>query len=322
MKPKVLINQQLPAEVLDYIGEHCEHNVWNSEVPMTRAQVLEQISEVQGLFVSGEKIDEELLAHAPKLKVVSTASVGYNNFELADMKRHGIIGTHTPYVLDDTVADLIIGLMLASARRIPELDRYMRAGKWEKGAGRSLFGTDVHHKTLGIIGMGRIGEAVAKRAVHGFDMQVLYANRRPNPSAEARVGAQFCSMDELLHQADFVLLMVPLTDSTYRLIGEKQFAMMKPSAIFINASRGQTVDEQALVRSLKTGTIQAAGLDVFEQEPIDPQNPLLQLDNAVLVPHIGSATAATRLEMAMLAAKNLVLGVQDQIPPNVVPELQ
>jgi gluconate 2-dehydrogenase len=244
--------------------------------------MFELLSAADGLLTSGTRINAELLDQAPKLKIVSNISVGYNNFDLDEM----------------------------------------RTGLWKKGMDEEMFGVDVHHATLGIIGMGRIGEAVAQRARFGFNMDVLYSNRSHNVEAEQKFGARYCSMDELLAQSDYILVMTPLSKETEKMIGRAQFAKMKATAIFINASRGQIVDEAALIEALQTGTIQAAGLDVFEVEPVDADNPLLKLPNVVLMPHIGSATHATRSDMAMLAAKNMVAGLSGQVPQNVVKELR
>ncbi|WP_028548276.1 2-hydroxyacid dehydrogenase [Paenibacillus sp. UNC451MF] len=322
-KPKILITRKIPAECLSYLEEHCDCTQWEGEGSLPREQLLEQIKDYDGLLLSGTSVDSELLERAPRLKAVSSISVGYNHFNIEDMKAREVIGTHTPYVLDDTVADLVLALMLASARRVAELDSFVKQGKWKRGAVREehLFGMDVHHATLGIIGMGRIGEAIAKRAVHGFDMNLLYYNRSRKPEIEERFGAQYCTLEKLLQESDFVVLMTPLTPETVQFIRKEHFEMMKPSAFFINASRGQTVDEQALIDALSNGTIRGAGLDVFEKEPISPDNPLLQLDNAVTVPHIGSATVKTRNDMAMVASRNLV-GALTGGQAYVVPELQ
>jgi gluconate 2-dehydrogenase len=284
--------------------------------------LLEELSDVDGLLIAGGKIDQELLDLAPKLKVVSNVSVGYNNFDLAAMKAREVMGTHTPTVLDDTVADLVFGLILATARRIPELDRYVKDGKWQKGSDEHLFGMDVHHAKLGIIGMGRIGETIARRAKYGFSMDVLYYNRTRKVAAEQSLGVKYCTLQELLQESDFVVLMTPLTAETTHLIGREELALMKKTAIFINTSRGQTVDEEALIEALENGGIYGAGLDVYGQEPVDLNNPLLKWPNVVTLPHIGSATAKTRFDMAMLAAENLVKAVSGELPPNLVEELK
>lgn len=322
MKPKVYISRPIPAEVEAYIAEHCEYRKWSGEGPLGYEQMKTELADAEGLLTTGGRIDEGLLAHAPKLRVVSTISVGYNNMDIAAMKARGVIGTHTPYVLDDSVADLVLGLMLSVSRRIPEMDRFIRQGGWKRGDDRSIFGRDVHHATVGIIGMGRIGEAIAQRAKLGFSMNVLYYNRSRKPEAEARFGAEYCTLEELLARSDFVVLMTPLTAETTRFIGARHFALMKPTAYFINASRGMVVDEPALIEALQQGKIAGAGLDVFAKEPVDPANPLLRMDNVVAVPHIGSATAQTRFEMAMTAARNLVAAVKGETPPYLVPEFR
>jgi gluconate 2-dehydrogenase len=322
MKPKVYVARPVPPEVKSYLQAHADCTFWESKERLGRERFFAAIAEVEGLLTSGTPINEELLARAPKLRIVSNISVGYDNFDLEAMSRRGVLGTHTPGVLDDTVADLILAMMLAAARRVTELDRLVRRGGWVRGMDEELFGLDVHHATVGIIGMGRIGEAVAKRARLGFDMDVLYYNRSRKPDAEARYGATYVPMEELLARSDFVVVMTPLTPHTEKMIGREQLARMKPTAFLINASRGAVVDEAALIEALRNGTIRGAALDVFEREPVDPANPLLAMDNVVLLPHIGSATARTRNAMAMLAARNLVAGLRGETPPNPVPELR
>jgi gluconate 2-dehydrogenase len=322
MKPKVFIANPIPRGVEDYIAEHCDYRKWDSEEIIPRSQLLEELSDVDGLLIVGGKIDQELLAHAPKLKVVSNVSVGYNNFDLAAMKAREVMGTNTPNVLNETVADLVFGLILAAARRIPELDRYVKDGKWQRGHDEHLFGVDVHHAKLGIIGMGRIGETIARRGKYGFSMDVLYYNRTRKVAAEQSLGVKYCTLQELLQESDFVVLMTPLTAETTHLIGRLELALMKKTAIFINTSRGQTLDEEALIDALEKGNIRGAGLDVFGQEPVDPNNPLLKMSNVVTLPHIGSATEKTRFDMAMIGAQNLVKAVSGEVPPNLVEELR
>lgn len=322
MKPKVYIARPVPAKVEAFISKYCQYEKWNGPEPITRSQLLKQISDAEGLLITGEKIDDEFLDHAPRLKAVSNISVGYNNFDLEAMKKRSIIGTNTPGVLDETVADLALALMLSAARRIPEMDKLVKDGKWGNKSDEPLFGVDVHGKTLGIIGMGRIGESIARRAKFGFNMEVLYHNRRRKSEVEETLSTTYSSLDHLLRESDFVLLMVPYTPETRHLMGREQFVLMKKSAIFINTSRGQTVDEKALIEALRNKEILAAGLDVFEKEPISHDNPLLAMPNVVTLPHIGSATHQTRFDMAMLAAKNLVAVVTGREISNVVPELK
>lgn len=321
MKPFVVITKKIPEHIETYLAEHCRYIKWEDHGSMPMEMMKKYLHEADGLLTSGQTINEEFLSYAPRLKVVSTISVGYNHFDLEAMKARQVLGTNTPGVLNDTVADLIFALILATARHVPQMDQYIRQGKWTSGIPTSRFGLDVHHKTLGIIGMGGIGEAVAQRAKWGFGMNILYHNRRRKPEAEAKLQAHYCSMEQLLGEADFIVLMTPLNSNTYHLIGQEQFALMKSSAIFINASRGETVDETALIHALKSKQIYAAGLDVFQQEPIGADHPLLSLPNVVALPHIGSATQETRDAMTLLAAQNLVAALQGKRPAHVVHEL-
>lgn len=320
-KPKVLIAKKIPSYVEEYIGKYCDYEKYYPE-ENDGISLLEKLRDKEGFLQSGIKIDDELLNSAPNLKVVSNISVGYNNFDADAMKRRNVIGTHTPGVLNDTVADLIFALILSAARKVPQLDSYVKSGNWDIMDHPSVFGKDVHHATLGIIGMGRIGQDVAKRARYGFDMDVLYYNRTRKYNVEENLGVKYAEFDEVLSNSDFILIMTPLNDETYHLIDEPQFNLMKNDAIFINASRGATVNEKALIKALTDGQILAAGLDVYEQEPVDKDNPLLNLSNVVLLPHIGSATEKTRSDMAMLAAENMVKVLLGEMPPNIVPELK
>lgn len=321
-RPKVYITEKIPEEVEKYIAEFCEYEKWDSETKIPREILLQKLEDKDGVMLTGIKIDEELLKRAPRLKVVSDITVGYNNFDVEAMKKRKVLGTNTPYVLDDTVADLIFGLMLSASRRIVELDRYVKNNKWTPRDDKNLYGLDVHHATLGIIGMGRIGEAVAKRARLGFDMEVLYYNRTRKEDAEEKLGVKYSDFDSLIEKSDFIVLMTPLTKDTYHLIDSKEFNKMKNTAVFINASRGQTVNEKALIEALENNKIFATGLDVYEIEPINSDNPLLKMPNVVTLPHIGSATEKTRFDMCRVAAENLVKAVCGEVPPNIVPELR
>lgn len=322
MKPYVYLTNTVPKEVQELIEESCTLGMWEGKEPISKEALYENVKEAEGLITSGISINKELLEHAPRLKVVSNYSVGYDNFDIDEMAKRNIVGTHTPFTLDDTVADLAFALILSSARRISELDRYIRKGKWHEKDAKEIFGSDVHHQTLGIIGMGRIGEAVAKRAKFGFDMEVLYHNRNRKPEAEKTYGVSYQSLDDLLASSDFVLMITPLTDETYHMIGKEEFKKMKSTAHFINVSRGNTVDEDALIEALTNGTIAGAGLDVFQKEPINEDNPLLQLENVTLAPHIGSATEIVRLNMFKQAAKNTIEVVHGRKAPNPVKELK
>lgn len=318
MKPKVIVYQKVDPKVLDFIEKDCEIVYFEKLESNTYPEFLRELKTANGILGSGLKVDKDLLDKAPQLKIVSNISVGYDNLDLSALSARGIMATNTPEVLNDTVADTIMGLILAAARRIPELDHWVKTGQWKSNLEEQWFGADVHHKVLGIIGMGGIGSAVAKRAHFGFDMAILYHNRTRNKDAEERYSATYCSMEELLKKSDFVCLMTPLTPETKRLMGKTEFEHMKESAIFINCSRGKTVDEEALIHALQTGKILGAGLDVFVKEPLYMDNPLVSMKNVVTLPHIGSATYETRLKMAMLAATNLVSGLKGQTPANLI----
>ncbi len=280
--------------------------VWDQEYPVPRDILLEKAKRSDGLYVMlSDRIDRELIDAAPHLKVVSTLAVGYDNIDVEACKKRGIVVTNTPDVLTDATADLAFGLLMAAGRRFVEANRVLMNGEWKTWSPYFMAGQRIHGATIGIIGMGRIGEAVAKRA-SGFDMRILYHNRSRKVEAEETYGATYCSLPDLLCESDYVVLLTPLTEETKGLMGAEQFAMMKSTAVFINASRGATVDEVALYQALKQETIWAAGLDVFQQEPIPTDHPLLSLPNVVALPHIGSATYETRDRMAMLVAQNLV----------------
>ena len=321
MKPKIFISKAIPLEVEKYISQHCDYEKWESEESISRDSLLNKLENVDGLLTSGEQINEELLLSAPRLKVVSNMSVGYNNFDITAMKKRGVLGTHTPGILDGSVADLTFGLILSAARRIPEMDQHIKEGSWEPGDDRKYFGLDVHGTKLGIIGMGRIGKEVARRGKYGFNMDVLYHNRNRDHEFEETTGARFCSLNELLQESDVIVLLIPLTEDTVNFIGQNEFNQMKSTAIFINVSRGQTVDEDALIHTLEREGIYAAGLDVFHEEPLTTTSGLKKLKNVVMTPHIGTATLKTRSDIAMLAAQNLVLTLNGE-KQNVVKEMQ
>jgi glyoxylate/hydroxypyruvate/2-ketogluconate reductase len=321
-RPRVLIALNIPGEVEEYIGKYCEYEKWDSEEPMPRGELLKKLKDKDGVIIDGVRVDEEFLENGPHLKVVCNVSVGYNNFDIDAMKRKNVIGTNTPMVLNDTVADLIMGLILAVARRIPEMDKYVKEGNWRLQDYKSLFGIDVHHSTIGIIGMGRIGEVVAKRAKAGFDAEVIYYNRKRRLEIEEKLGISYVDLNELLSKSDYIVLMTPLTKETFHIIDFEEFNRMKKNAIFINASRGQTVNEKALIDSLKSKKILGAGLDVFEIEPVERDNELLSMPNVVTLPHLGSATEKTNDDMAWLAAENLVNALCKGNAVSIVPELR
>ncbi|WP_200551235.1 glyoxylate/hydroxypyruvate reductase GhrB [Kosakonia sp. LAM2021] len=318
MKPSIILYKALPDDLLQRLETHFTVTRVANLKPETVAQHADAFASAQGLLGSSEKVDSELLEKMPQLRATSTISVGYDNFDVDALNARKILLMHTPTVLTETVADTIMALVLSSARRVVEVAERVKVGEWTSGIGADWFGIDVHHKTLGIIGMGRIGLALAQRAHFGFGMPILYNARRHHTEAEERFQARYCDLETLLKESDFVCLVLPLTDETYHLIGKAQFEMMKKSAIFINAGRGPVVDEAALIDALKNGEIHAAGLDVFEQEPLPVDSPLLSLPNVVALPHIGSATHETRYNMAECAVDNLIDALNGKVEKNCV----
>lgn len=319
MKPKVLITRKISREIVEKIEAVCSVEMWEEEEIQIPREVLEKkIVDMEGLFcLLTETVDSDLLDKAKKLKVVSNMAVGYNNIDIEAAKQRGITVTNTPGVLTETTADLTFALLMATSRRLIEASRCLHNGEWKTWSPMQLTGQDIFGATMGIIGMGRIGEAVAKRA-KGFNMELLYHNRSRKPEVESNLGVQYLELDELLQQSDFVVVMTPYTKETVNLIAERELSLMKKSAILINTARGGIVNEEALYRALKNNEIWAAGLDVFETEPVSLDNPLLSLPNVVALPHIGSASIKTRLKMAELAADNLIKGVTNQKPTYVV----
>ncbi len=318
MKPSVILYKALPDALQQRLENHFTVTRVNNLSPETVQQHAEAFAGAVGLLGSSEKVDAALLEKMPKLRATSTISVGYDNFDVDALNARNVLLMHTPTVLTETVADTLMALVLSSARRVVEVAERVKAGEWTKSIGPDWFGTDVHGKTLGIVGMGRIGLALAQRAHFGFNMPILYNARRQHKEAEERFNARYCELDTLLQEADFVCLILPLTDETHHLMGKAQFEKMKKSAIFINAGRGPVVDEQALIAALKNGEIHAAGLDVFEQEPLPASSELLKLPNVVALPHIGSATHETRYNMAACAVDNLIDALQDKVDKNCV----
>lgn len=316
---KVLITRGVFPEVVEALSSRfeVEHNAEDRPWPPEElAQRLKGKSAAMATVM--DRFDEAILAGAPDLKVISNIAVGYNNIDVPACTRRGIRVTNTPGVLDDTTADLTWSLMMAAARRIAEGDAYVRAGEWKIAFGVQYFlGQDIHHATLGIIGMGRIGQAIARRAL-GFDMKVLYHNRSRLPETdEKRLNAAWVERDRLLAESDFVVVMAPYSPATHHLIGAAEIAKMKPTAVLVNSARGGVVDDAALVAALRDKRIAAAGLDVFEGEPkVNPG--FLGLRNVVMTPHIGSASRATRMVMCNTAAANLTAVLEGREPPNAV----
>jgi glyoxylate reductase len=317
MKPRVFITRPLPAPAIGLLSACCEVRVHPEDAPLKPAQLAEACREVEGLMACGVRVNEEVLAQTPKLRVIANVGVGYDNIDVAACTRRRIVVTNTPEVVTEATADFAFALLLAVARRVAEGDRYVRERRWQKWQWGLLWGADVHHKTLGLYGFGRIGQAMARRA-RGFSMRVLYHARRRVPEAlERELEAQYVDRETLLRESDFLSLHVPLTPETHHLIRAPELDLMKLSAFLINTARGKAVDEEALVQALKAGRIAGAGLDVFEHEPhVHPA--LLEMANVVLMPHVGTATSETRLKMAMLAAENLLAALEGRHPPNLV----
>ena len=318
MKKQVVLYKKLSPLLMARLHEHADVTLIDNLNPEGIAQLRDALPRAQGLLGASLKLDAQLLDLAPNLEAIASVSVGVDNYDIDYLTERRILLSNTPDVLTETTADTGFALILATARRVVELANMVRAGQWQRNIGPAHFGTDVHGKTLGIIGMGRIGEALAQRGHFGFGMPVIYHSHSPKPAVEQRFNAQYRSLTELLQQADFICLTLPLTAETEGLIGAKEFALMRPESIFINISRGKVVDETALIEALRTGQIRAAGLDVFEREPLQTDSPLLTLNNVVATPHMGSATHETREAMARCAVDNLLMALAGERPKNLV----
>jgi glyoxylate reductase len=316
-KPKVYVSRLIPDEGMKLLYEKCDVTVNPYDRVATREELLENVKGKDALLcLLTDAIDEEVFATNPNLKVVANYAVGYNNIVVKDANKYGVPVTNTPGVLTETTADFAWTLLMATARRIVEADTFNRTGKFVGWAPLLLLGQDVHHKTIGIVGFGRIGQAVAQRA-RGFDMNVLYYDMNKMPEVAAKYDAQYRELDDLIRESDFITLHVDLNESTRHLISDREFGMMKKNAYLINTSRGPVVDEQALVRALKSDQIAGAGLDVYEDEPIMAPG-LAECANAVLAPHTASATRETRGAMARIAAENIIAALEGRTPPNIV----
>jgi glyoxylate reductase len=321
MKPKVYVTRPLPAPALELLSSACEVGSYPEDAAIPSAQLAEECREVEGILVNSAKVSKEVLLAAPRLRAISNCGVGYDNIDVAACNRRRIPITNTAGSLEETTADLAFTLLLATARRAVEADRYVREGRWDRWQWGLLHGLDVHHKTLGLVGFGGIGQRMARRGL-GFSMRVLYfARHRAAESVERELRAEYAGLETLLRESNYISLHVPLTPETRHIIDGRALGLMKSTAILINTARGPVVDEEALVQALSSRKIAGAGLDVFEGEPrVNPN--LLGLENVVLAPHIGSATGETRLRMATLAVRNLLAMLAGERPANVVnPEI-
>lgn len=309
-KPRVFVTRRIPAVGLDLIAPHCHAEVWPDLLPPPSGVLREKVRDCDGVIsLLTDRVDEELLAAAPKLRVVSNFAVGVNNIDLAAAARRNVRVGNTPDVLTEATADIAVTLLLAAARRLGESAIDAREGRWKTWDPLGWLGQDLVGRTLGIVGMGRIGFATAKRLRHGWGMRVLYTARRPKPDAERELKATHVDFDTLLRESDYVSVHTDLNAETKGLFGAEQFARMKPTAVFVNTARGPVVDQAALAAALRTGTIFAAGLDVTDPEPLPPEHELFRLPNCVIAPHIASATVHTRNEMARICAENLIAGL-------------
>ena len=317
-RPRVFVTRRLPGDALDRLAADTEMRLWEAPLPPPRETLLAEARQADGLLtLLTDRVDEELLGVAPRLRAVSNMAVGFDNIDVPACTARGILVGNTPGVLTDTTADFAFALLMAAARRIVEADAFTRAGKWQTWDPGLLLGQDIHHATIGIAGMGQIGQAIARRA-HGFDMRILYVDAIPRPEIETQLGARRVDLDTLLRESDFVTLHVPLLPETRGMIGAAQLALMKPTAVLINTSRGPVVDQRALAEALRQGRPGMAALDVTDPEPISMDDPLLALPNAIIAPHIASGSRATRERMAAMAVENLLAGLRGDLPPNCV----
>ncbi len=312
MKPKVFVTRLIPEQGLDILRTECEVEVWQDELPPARALLLEKAKGNDALLtLLTDRVDAELLDINPKLRVVANMAVGFDNIDVPAATARGVPIGNTPGVLTDTTADFAFALMMSAARRVVEGADYVRAGKWKTWGPKLLLGPDVHHATLGIIGFGRIGQGMAKRA-SGFDMRIFYYDVYRREDLEKSMGVTYAELDTLYAQSDFITLHTDLNPSTRHMINDAAFARMKPSAVIVNSARGPIIDPEALYRALSAGKIWAAALDVTDPEPIPTDSPLLKLSNCLVVPHIASASIVTRGKMSQMAAANILAGLKGE----------
>lgn len=317
MRKKVVVFSQIDLEVLEKLKEKYDVSVINPKLGDLNEQILKEVTHADALIGAGRLLNESNLHSATKLKVISSVSVGYDNYDLNYLNNKNILLCNTQHVLTESTADLAFTLLMSAARKVPSLDRWVKNGEWTRTIGADEFGQDIHGKALGIIGLGHIGAAIARRGFYGFNMNVLYHNRKPKPEIAHSLSAQYCSLTELLQRSDYVVVVVDSNAESQALIGEKELNLMQKHAVIINISRGAVIDENALIQALKNRKIFAAGLDVYQTEPLQSSE-LFELDNVVTLPHIGSATASTRKKMAELAYQNLVDVLDGKQPQYVV----
>ena len=316
-RPRIYVTRHLPQPALDRLAQSAQIAIWPGELPPPRAVLLKEVAECDGLLaLLTDRVDAALLDAAPRLRVVSNYAVGYDNIDIAAASARGVLVTNTPDVITETVADFTFALMLAAARRMVESEQYVKAGRWRTWGPETLLGHDLYGTTLGLIGFGRIGQAVARRA-HGFGMRIYYTGLQRKPAAEFADGPTYVALEQLLAESDVVSLHCPLNDETYHLIDRETLALLKPNAILVNTARGPVVDTRALVEAMRQKPICAA-LDVTDPEPLPPDHPLLGLPNALVTPHIASASVHTRTRMALMAVENLLAALRGERPPFLV----
>lgn len=317
MNQKVVVFSQIDPDILARLQAQYQVVQINPKLGDVNQQISDAVQDADGMIGAGRVLNASTLATAKKLKIISSVSVGYDNYDLAYLNQQKIWLANTPYVLTETTADLAFTLLMSAARQVPRLDQWTKTGQWQRTVGAAQFGVDVFGKTLGIIGLGTIGAAIARRGFHGFNMNILYHNRQEKPEVAEALNAQYCTLNTLLQQSDFVVVAVDLNADSQALIAAAELAQMQAHAVLVNISRGSVIDENALIEALKSQQIFAAGLDVYQKEPLQSSE-LFQLDRVVTLPHVGSATAATRKKMAELAYKNLVDGLDGRKPRTLV----
>lgn len=317
MNKKVVVFSQIDPEILTRLKAQYHVVVIDPKQGDVNQQIQQHVQDADGMIGAGRLLNQSNLATAQQLKIISSVSVGYDNYDVDYLNQKNIWLSHTPHVLTETTADLAFTLLMSAARKVPYLDHWTKSGEWKRTVSQAQFGQDIHGKTLGIIGLGNIGAAIARRGLYGFNMNILYHNRREKLEMAQPLNAQYRSLEQLLQESDFVVVAVDLNAESKALLSTEQFDLMQSHAVFVNIARGSVIDEQALIQALKDRKIFAAGLDVYEKEPLQTSE-LFQLDNVVTLPHVGSATAETRKKMAELAYRNLVDALDGRQPRYLV----